>query len=169
MAIIRKPLKTDSAWKCNRWRIVLYNAANAKRESVTFRGTLKDALAFERELQDKLSRRTYVSRSDRLTVDQVSSRLLAECRARGRRTSTLLNYGCIYRLYVLKKFGSREVGALQKKELRAWFTQLLEEGHSVALVNRIIRAFKTLLFYAMDELEVLDRNVLIRFKQFKRA
>jgi hypothetical protein len=168
VAILRKPLKTDSAGKCTRWRIVIYNTANGKREWYTFRGTLKDAQAHERELKGKLSRRTYATRSERLTVAQVSSSLLDDGRARGRRTSTLLNYESVSRLYIVPAFGTREVGTLQKKELKAWFTKVLAEGHSVALVNRLIRVFKTMLFYAMDELEVLDRNVLMRFKQFKR-
>jgi integrase len=169
VAIIRKPLKTDTSGKCTRWRLLIYNPASGRRESVTFRGALKDAQAFERELKNKIARKTFVTRSERLTVGQLGSRMLEECRARGRRTSTLLNYESVFRLYVVPEFGVREVGTLQKKELRAWFTQLLAEGHSVALVNRVIRAFKTLLFYAMDELEVLDRNVLMRFKQFKRS
>jgi len=54
----------------------------------------------------------------------------------------------------------------RSKELRTWFAELLEGGLSAALVNRINRAMKTLLFYAMTELEVLDRNVLMRFKQY---
>jgi len=169
MSIHRKPLKTDPPGKCTRWRVILYNPGTGKYDWSTFRGALKDAKEFERELKTKLSRRTYVAKSARLTLEQVATRLLAECRSRGRRTSTFLNYRSVCNLYLLPKFGQREVGTLQKKELRDWFSELLTEGHSVALVNRIIRVFKTLLFYAMDELEVLDRNVLVRFKQFKRA
>jgi hypothetical protein len=35
-------------------------------------------------------------------------------------------------------------------------------------VNRIVRTFKTLLFHAVVDLEVIERNVLLRFKQFER-
>ena len=94
-----------------------------------------------------------------MAIDAVATSFIDECKARNRRTSTLLNYKSVFNGYILPRFGPREVGTLQKKELRAWFTQLLAEGCSAALVNRIIRAFKALLFYAMTELEVLDRNV----------
>ena len=69
--------------------------------------------------------------------------------------------------YILPKFGTFEVGAIQKKEVRAWFGSLLESGKSAELVNRVIRVFKTLLFYAMTDLEVLERNIMLRFKQYE--
>ena len=42
-------------------------------------------------------------------------------------------------------------------------------GKSVELVNRIIRVFKTLLFHGVVDLEVIERNVLLRFKQYERT
>jgi integrase len=149
--------------------VILYNSMRRKQEWVTVRGTRREAEAVERELKEKLSRRSYVSKSDRMTVAAIADSFLGECTARNRRTSTVLNYRSVLKRYVLPAFGHREVGTLQKKELRAWFSQLLKDGSSVALVNRIIRAFKTLLFYGVTELEVLDRNVLMRFKQYERG
>ncbi|MEJ1961069.1 MAG: site-specific integrase [Gammaproteobacteria bacterium] len=169
MAILRIPLKRDPPGKCGRWRVILYNPMRRKQEWVTVRGTKRDAETVERELKEKLSRHSYVSKSDRMTVAAVAESFLGECSARNRRTSTVLNYRSVLKGYLLPAFGHREVGTLQKKELKQWFSQLLKAGSSVALVNRIIRAFKTLLFYAITELEVLDRNILMRFKQYERG
>jgi hypothetical protein len=71
--------------------------------------------------------------------------------------------------YILDRFGHCEVGTLQKKDVRAWCSELFESGARTELVNRIIRTLKTVLFYAMTELEVVDRNVMMRFKQYEQT
>jgi len=47
--------------------------------------------------------------------------------------------------------------------------ELLESGRSVELVNRIIRVFKTVLFHGVVDLEVIERNVLMRCKQYEHG
>jgi hypothetical protein len=148
--------------------VVLYNPAKHRQEWVTVRGTRRDAEAVEDKFQEKLARGTFITRAERMTLAEVVTSFLKECKARNRRTSTVLNYESIFNRYILERFGFREISTLQKKELRTWFGELLEGGTSVALVNRIIRALKTVLFYAMTELEVLDRNIMMRFKQYER-
>jgi integrase len=71
--------------------------------------------------------------------------------------------------HILPELGQKEVVAIQKKEVRAWFAKLLAAGKSTELVNRIIRLLKTVLFYAVTDLEVLDRNITLRFKQYQAA
>lgn len=169
MTIIRKPLKIDPPGKCSRWWVVLYNPVKHRQEWVTVRGTRRDAEGVESKFKEKLARGTFVARSERMTLDAVVDAFLKECKARNRRTSTLLNYRSIFNGYVLPQFGCREVGTLTKKELRSWLGALMQGGASAALVNRIIRALKAALFFAMTELEVLDRNILMRFKQYERS
>ena len=56
---------------------------------------------------------------------------------------------------------------MRKADVRAWLGGLLEAGKSVELVNRIIRVFKTVLFHGVAELEVIERNVLLRFQAIR--
>jgi integrase len=167
MAIIRAPLKNDPTGKCSRWRVILYNPASRKHEWHTVAGTKSDALKFERDNKTKIENRTYIAKKNRMTLKQVADSFIAECKVRNRRTSTLLNYKSVLEGHILPKFGTFEVGAIQKKEVRAWFALLLQTGKSAELVNRIIRVFKTVLFYALTDLEVLERNIMLRFKQYQ--
>jgi integrase len=169
MAIIRAPLKGDPAGKCSRWRVVLYNPATHKHEWHTVRGARRDAEAFERDQQTRLSKGTYVPRAERLTVGQIAESFLKECKARSRRTSTVLNYSSVLDGYILPRFGMWEAGTVRKADVRAWLGELLDSGKSIELVNRIVRVFKTLLFHGVVDLEVIDRNVLLRFKQYERS
>src|SRR5690242_17062007 len=169
MALVRAPLKTDAAGKCSRWRVILYNPATHKQEWHTVNGTRRDAEAFERDQETRLSRGTYVSKAERLTIAQLAESLLKECKARSRRTSTVLNYSSVLDGYILPKFGTWEAGTVRKSDVRSWLGGLLESGKSVELVNRIVRVFKTLLFHGVVDLEVIERNVLLRFKQYERT
>ena len=47
MAIVKAPLKTDSAGKCSRWRVIIFNPGT--QEWHTINGTRRDAEAFERQ------------------------------------------------------------------------------------------------------------------------
>lgn len=134
------------------------------------RGNRRDAEAFERDQETRLSKGTYVARAMRLTIAQVAESFLKECKARSRRTSTVLNYSSVLKGYILPKFGTWEAGTVRKSDVRAWLSELTESrGKSVELVNRIVRVFKTLLFHGVVDLEVIERNVLLRFKQYERT
>ena len=124
---------------------------------------------FERAQKTRQASGVYIAKAARLTIAQVAESFLKECKARSRRTSTVLNYSSILEGYILKKFGTWEAGTVRKSDVRAWLGELLESGKSVELVNRIVRVFKTLLFHGVVDLEVIERNVLLRFKQFERA
>jgi integrase len=167
MAIVKAPRKADPHGKCSRWRVVIYNRYAHKHEWHTVAGTKADAEALERKLQTKLGARTYIPKVERMTLEQVAAAFMKECRARNRRTSTILNYKSILDRHVLPAFGLREVGMLQKKDVRTWLADKLEAGASTELVNRVIRVLKAVLFYAMTDLEVLDRNVMLRFRPFQ--
>jgi len=110
----RKPLKTDSAGKCTRWWVIHYNPIKHKQEWITVRGSLKDAEEIERKALEKLGRGTFIARTERMTLSAVVTAFLQECKARNRRTSTMLNYQSVFNNYVLERFGFREVGTLQK-------------------------------------------------------
>jgi len=169
VAIVKAPLKADAVGKCSRWRVILYNPATHKQEWHTVNGTRRDAEAFQRDQETRLSKGTYVAKAKRLTVAQVAESFLKECRARCRRTSTVLNYSGVLERYILPRFGAWEAGTVRKSDVRGWLGELLNEGKSVELVNRIVRVFKTLLFHGVVELEVIERNVLLRFKQYERS
>jgi len=170
VAIVKAPLKTDAAGRCSRWRVILYNPATHKQEWHTVQGNRRDAEAFERDQETRLSKGTYIARAKRLTIAQIAESFLKECKARSRRTSTVLNYSSVLEGYILPKFGTWEAGTVRKSDVRAWLSELLEsKGKSVELVNRIVRVFKTLLFHGVLDLEVIERNVLLRFKQYERT
>lgn len=169
MAIVKAPLKTDAAGKCTRWRVVIFNPATHKQEWHTVCGTRRDAEAFERDQKQKLSKGTYVAKAERMTVAEIAASFMKECKARSRRTSTVLNYESVLDGYILPKFGTWEAGTVRKSDVRAWLAELLEQGKSIELVNRIIRTLKTVLFHAVVDLEVLERNVMLRFKQYERT
>lgn len=167
MAIVAAPKSSDPKGKCSRWRVILYNRHTHKQEWHSFEGGKRDAEAFERDMKQKLGAGTYVAKAERMTMQAIADAFLLECEARNRRTSTLVNYRSILDGFILKKFGTREAGTIQKKEVKTWLAGLLDSGTSTELVNRIIRVFKTTLFYAVTDLEVLDRNILLRFKQYE--
>jgi len=129
----------------------------------------KDAEAFERAQRDKLSKGTYIARAARLTVKELAEAFLKECKLRNRRTSTLLNYQSILNGYILPKFGHRGAETIRKEDVKKWLAELLEGGKSAELVNRIIRVFRTVLFHGVTECEVIERNVLQRFRPFPKS
>lgn len=168
MSIQRAPLKTDAAGKCTRWTVWIYNPQTAKNECHRVRGTLKEAEAFEREQKEKLSRGTYITRRERKTVQQVYELFLRERRARARRTSTLKCYESALTLHILPKFGAREIGTIRKSDIKEHFYGMREAGKTVATTNRALRAMKALMFFALES-ELVDRNVMQRFRPFERV
>jgi integrase len=161
MAVI-KVRKDDP--RDDRYRVIVRH--NGKQQWHTIRGK-KAADKFERDLLEKIDKRTYVPKAARMTLRQVGQAYLAECRARGRATATLCGYDSALERYILPAFGEREVGSISKTELRTWFGNMLAAGKSADLVNNLIRKFKAVLFHAVSELEVCDRNALARFKPYK--
>lgn len=106
MAIIKTPLKSDLSGKCSRWRVVLYNRRSHKQEWHTVIGKRRDAESFERDQLTKLGLGTYVSKVERMTLDQIAAAFMKECQARNRRTSTISNYKSVLNRHVLPRFGS---------------------------------------------------------------
>src|SRR5580692_3198417 len=100
MAIQKAPKPTDTAARCTRWRVVIYNAHTHKQEWHTVEGTKRVAQEFERECKDKLRRGTYVSRAKRMTVCQLIAAFMVEAGARARRSSTLHWYETTFNKYL---------------------------------------------------------------------
>jgi integrase len=166
MAIVRTPLKTDAAGKCTRWRVILYNKSTAKHEWHTVNGTRRDAEAFERSQKTRLGNGSYISKTERRTFGEVAALFLAECEARNRRTSTLLNYKSILDNHLLPDYANKDAGSIRKQDLAADFAAKLKGGSSVELVNRTIRVLKAVLNFALDK-EMIERNPVTRFRPYE--
>lgn len=166
--IIRAPLKTDPPGKCSRWWVKLYNRELHKYEFHTVRGTRRDAEAYERDQKTKLSAGTFIARKDRKTLQEVYDMFLRECRARNRRATTIKGYRVSLNNYVLPRFGVRDVASLKRGELRDHLNSLRAEGKSASTVNGVVRGFKALLNFALDN-RMIEANPLGRVKPFERA
>jgi hypothetical protein len=68
--IKRAPLKTDTAGKCSRWHVVLYNRGTKQKDWHTVHGTRADAKTLERKFERTKSCR----RSGRATSATSSAR-----------------------------------------------------------------------------------------------
>ena len=165
MAIVRAPLKTDSAGKCSRWRVILYNPATHKQEWHTLGGTKREAETFERTQKQRLGSGAFISKSEKRTFGKVAELFIAECRARNRRTSTLKNYESILALHLMPEFNNRDAGSIRKQDASTFFAGKLASGSSVELVNRCVRVMKVVLNYAVDK-EMIERNVMTRFRPY---
>ena len=170
MAIIKAPKPTDSAGRCTRWRVILYNPATHKQEWFTVNGTKAEAQAFERECQDKLRRRTYVARSKRMTVAQLVTEFQKESKARARRSSTTAWYASTFTQHLLKdkNFAELDVTTIRRNDFADLFAKMLEEKAPASTINRTLTAAKALMFFALER-ELVERNVLHRFKAYKKA
>jgi integrase len=172
MAIVKAPLKTDTAGKCTRWRVILYNPTTHKQEWHTIEGTKRNAETFERDQKQKLGKGTYVSKRERHTVAEAIKAFMAEQELRGNRTSTLLSYRTVFDKHIAPETGaslaSRELGTLRVKDAHDLFTAMRAGGSTVHTVNRVAHTFKILLNFACDR-EWIDRNSLHALKPFKTA
>jgi integrase len=172
MAIVRAPLKTDTAGKCTRWRVILYNPATHKQEWHTIEGTKRDAETFERDQKQKLGKGTYVAKRERHTVAEAITAFMAEQGLRGNRTSTLLSYRTVFDKHITPETGaslaSRELGTLRVQDAHDLFAGMRAGGSTVHTVNRVAHTFKILLNFACDR-EWIDRNPLHALKPFKTA
>jgi integrase len=174
MAIVRAPLKTDTAGKCSRWRVILYNPATHKQEWHTIPGTKRNAETFERDQKQKLGKGTYVAKRERHTVAEAIKAFMAEQGLRGNRTSTLLSYRTVFDKHITPEeagafsLASRELGTLRVQDAHDLFNAMRAAGSTVHTVNRVAHTFKILLNFACDR-EWIDRNPLHALKPFKTA
>jgi integrase len=177
MAIQRAPLKTDTAGKCTRWRVIIYNSDTHKHEWHTVNGTRKEAQAFERQQKNRLASGVYIAKTDRRTFAEVVKMFLKERRSRNRRTSTLACYETVLDCHLTAQFGPREVGKIRRADVAEFFNdmregKLLDEKGkpkppaTVGTINRALRTMKAVLFFALER-ELVERNVLQRFRPFE--
>jgi integrase len=168
MAIIRAPLKSDPASKCTRWRVILYNPVTHKQEWHTVNGTRRDAEGFERAQKTRLASGVYIAKAERRTFAEVAAMFLAECKARARRTSTIVCYRTVLDCHLLPAFGLREVGSIRRADIAAHFDAMREKGATAQTVNRTLRTLKAVLFFALER-ELVERNVCQRFRPYEGA
>jgi integrase len=169
MAIQPAPKPGDSKSRCTRWRVILYNPHTHKQEWYTHNGTKRDAQNFERDCKTKLAKGTYIPRSKKTTVAQLIAAFMTEAEARARRTTTISWYKSTFTEHLLKDpaFATREIMTLQRNDFTALFNKMSEDKVPASIINRCIVASKALLFFALDQ-ELVERNVLHRFKQYKK-
>jgi integrase len=166
--IIRAPLKTDAAGKCSRWWVKFYNSETHKYEMHTVRGARTDAAKYERDLLTKQEKGEYVARRDRKTVQAVHELFRTHRSAHNRRTSSEQGYNSSMQLYVLPKYGTKEIATLRKGDVGAYFDSLRASGKTAAQVNNAVKAFKSLLNFALDNGHGVEKNPLHRFPKYKR-
>src|SRR2546421_13078199 len=99
VAIKKAPLKTDTAGKCSRWRVILYNPATHKQEWHTVNGTRRDAQAFERQQKTRQASGVYIAKAERRTFAEVAELFLKERTARARRAGTIACYESLLNLH----------------------------------------------------------------------
>jgi integrase len=175
MAIVRAPLKTDGTGKCTRWRVILYNPVTHRQEWRTVNGTRREAEGFERTQKTRVATGVYIAKAQRRTFAQVADMFIKECRARNRRTSTIGDYQSLLDCHLIPKdkdgnregLGPRDLGTIRKADFKQYFTALREKGATVSTVNKVMGIAKTLLNFALDQ-ELIERNVLARFRRFER-
>ncbi len=170
MAIKKAPKPTDTAARCTRWRVILYNPSTHKQEWHTVEGGKKDAQAFEREQREKLRRGTYISRTKKLTVAQLVDAFMKECTARVRRTSTVSWYESTFKQHLLidPSFASRDVAGLRRNDFAELFAKMMAYKVPASVINRCLTAAKALFFFALDR-ELIERNPLHRYKPYKKS
>jgi integrase len=168
MAIVRAPLKTDAAGKCTRWRVIIYNPDKGKQEWHTIAGTRRDAEAYERSQKTRLASGVYISKTARRTLEEVVTLFLKERTDRNRRTNTLAFYESALRNHWLPKFGQREVGTIRRSDIADHLDSLRDQGATVQTINRVLRAMKATLYFALDR-EMIERNPIARFRPFEGA
>ena len=176
MAIVKAPLKTDSASKCTRWRVILYNKATHRQEWHTVNGTKKEAQVFERAQKTRQASGIYIAKSERRTFAEVAVMFLKECTARNRRTSTRVCYQSVIDCHLAPLgadgtrggFGPHEVGTIRRTDIAEHFDAMRQAGKPAATINRTLRTMKAILFFALER-ELIERNPLQRFRPYERT
>ena len=175
MAIVKAPLKTDPAGKCSRWRVILYNPAKHKQEWHTIRGSERDAKAFQRDQETRLSKGTYIAKTERRTFQEVAQAFIKECGVRNRRTSTVSDYESVLDCHLMPQreggtregFAQKEVGSIRKADFKDHFAHMRKNGASIATINKTLGVAKTVLNFALAQ-ELVERNALARFRRYQR-
>jgi integrase len=166
--IKRAPLKTDTAGKCTRWHVAIWNKETQKKEWHTVHGTLKQAEALERKFKDAQASGVYISREQRLTVKEVFDKWMLHLKANNRRTSTVECYESDITCHILPDLGTHEADKLRKHQLNEHFAGMRAKGATTATVNRVMRSFKALMYFAFDS-EIVSRPVMRRVKPLPRV
>lgn len=99
---------------------------------------------------------------------EVSAMFLRERQARNRRTSTVVCYESVLNCHLVPKFGPREIGTIRRSDIAEHFDVMREAGATTSTMNRALRAMKAILFFALER-ELVERNVLQRFRPFERS
>lgn len=163
MAVQAAPRRTDTATRCTRWRVVIYNRHTAKQETYTVHGGKREAEALERQLKEKLRTNEYIPRARRMTFGQVAADFMKQCETRGRRASTKDNYWSTLKLHILPWFEYSMVNAVRRADVTAFVNDMHARGKSKQLIARCVRTLKAVLFYALAQ-ELIERNPLERFE-----
>jgi integrase len=146
-----------------------------KQEWHTIRGSERDAKAFQRDQETRLSKGTYIAKVQRRTFQEIAEAFIRECGVRNRRTSTLSDYQSVLDCHLMPKrddgtregFATKEVGSIRKADFKSHFTHMRESGASIATINKTLGVAKTILNFALDQ-ELVERNVLARFRRYQR-
>jgi integrase len=174
MAIVKAPLKTDTAGKCSRWRVIVYNPRTGKQDWHTVEGTRRDAQVYERKQKTRLASKTYIAKSDRRTFEQVAEMFLREREIRNRRTSTLVCYKTVLDCHLMPKdkngirggFAQHKVDAISRQDIAEHLDAMRAAGKPVATINRALRTMKAILFFALER-ELVERPVMQRFRPYE--
>jgi integrase len=161
-------LKTDTAGKCTRWHVTIWNKQRQKKEWHTVHGTREEARALERKFKDQQASGVYISREQRLTVKEIFDKWILHLKANNRRTSTVECYESDITCHILPDLGTHEADKLRKHQLNEHFARMRAKGATTATVNRVMRSFKALMYFAFDS-EIVSRPVMRRVKPLPRV
>jgi integrase len=173
--IKRAPLSKDTAGKCNRWRVIVYNQETKKYDWHTVRGSRDDAKALERKFEDAKGKGEYTGPVEQRTFEEVADLFLDDRRANNRRTSTLDEYQSELKIRILPQpnarlpaLGTRDIRKIKRADMKAHFNALRNSGRTVSQVNKSIKVAKAIFTYAFD-LEYVTSNVMQRFPKLHRV
>ncbi len=173
--IKRAPLSKDTAGKCNRWRVIVYNQETKKYDWHTVRGSRDDAKALERKFEDAKGKGEYNGPVERKNFEEVANLFLDDRRANNRRISTLEEYQTELKIRLLPQpnsrlppLGPRDIRKIKRADMKAHFNALRNSGLTVSQVNKAIKVAKAIFTYAFD-LEYVTSNVMQRFPKLQRV
>jgi hypothetical protein len=169
------PLKKDPPGQCSRWRAIVYNVQTKKYDWHTVRGTRADAKTLERKFENAKRKGEYAGPLERKTFEEVASLFQDDRRANNRRLSTLEEYQTELKIRLLPQpndrlppLGPRAIRNIKRADMKAHFNALRNGGCTVSLVNKSIKAAKTIFTYAFD-LEYVTSNVMQRYPKLQRV
>ena len=113
-------------------------------------------------VEDKQEKRAMTVKE--LFLIYVEQGVLSSKTKRARSPKTTKDYRFNYDNYVDIEFGHREIGTLTREEVNKWHGKLGEKHKYKA--NRCLIILKCMLNYALNELELIDKNPVLRVKPF---